>query len=247
MDRMLYIAMSGAKETMISQTTTANNLANSSTTGFRADLQQFRSMPVFGPGEPTRVYAMSERPATNFGSGVKSQTGRDLDIAVSGDGWFAVQAQDGNEAYTRRGDLQIDANGLVTTGNGLPLLGDGGPIAIPPAEKISIGSDGTISIVPQGGDPTQMAVIDRIKMVASHFDQMVKGQDGLMRLKSGEEAELDASQRLVQGFLESSNVNTVNEMVNMIELQRRFEMQVRMMKTADEMASGAATLLRPGG
>lgn len=202
---------------------------------------------MFGPGEPTRVYAMSERPATDFAPGAKMMTGRDLDVAVSADGWFAVQSKDGNEAYTRRGDLQIDANGLVTTGNGLPLLGDGGPIAIPPAEKVTIGSDGTISIVPEGGDPTQLAVIDRIKMVAAQFDQMRKGEDGLMRLKSGEEAEADASQRLVQGFLESSNVNTVNEMVNMIELQRRYEMQVRMMKTADEMASGAASLLRSGG
>ena len=247
MDRMLYIAMSGAKETMHSQSTTSNNLANASTSGFLADLQQFRSMPVFGPGQATRVYAMSERPATDFAPGAKMMTERDLDVAVSGDGWFAVQSKDGNEAYTRRGDLQIDANGLVTTGNGLPLLGDGGPIAIPPAEKVTIGSDGTISIVPEGGDPTQLAVIDRIKMVAPHFDQMRKGQDGLMRLESGEPAEADAAQRLVQGFLESSNVNAVNEMVNMIELQRRYEMQVRMMKTADEMASGAASLLRSGG
>lgn len=247
MDRMLYIAMSGAKETMLSQTATSNNLANASTTGFVADLHQFRSMPVFGPGQPTRVYAMSERPATDYAPGSKMMTGRDLDIAVSGDGWLAVQAKDGNEAYTRRGDLQIDANGLVSTSNGLPLLGDGGPIAIPPADKVTIGSDGTISIVPQGGDPTQLAVVDRIKIVAPQYDQMEKGLDGLMRLKSGEIAESDASQRLMQGFLETSNVNTVNEMVNMIELQRRFEMQVRMMKTADEMAQGASSLLRSGG
>ena len=247
MDRMLYVAMSGAKETMLSQATTANNLANASTTGFAADLQQFRSMPVFGSGQPTRVYAMSERPATDFAPGSKMMTGRDLDVAVSGDGWLAVQARDGNEAYTRRGDLQIDANGLVTTGNGLPLLGDGGPIAIPPADKVTIGTDGTISIVPQGGNPTQMAVIDRIKMVAANYDEMEKSLDGLMRLKSGNNAPADPAQRLLQGFLESSNVNTVNEMANMIELQRRFEMQVRMMKTAGEMAEGSATIMRSGG
>jgi flagellar basal-body rod protein FlgF len=247
MDRMLYIAMSGAKETMLSQAATSNNLANVSTTGFVADLQQFRSMPVFGEGQPTRVYAMSERPSTDFKPGSKMMTGRDLDVAVSGDGWFAVQGKDGNEAYTRRGDLQIDPNGLISTSNGLPLLGDGGPIAIPPADKVSIGSDGTISIVPKGGDPTQLAVVDRIKMVAAQYDEMEKGTDGLMRLKSGDIALADASQRLMQGFLESSNVNSVNEMVNMIELQRRFEMQVKMMKTADEMAEGSASLMRPGG
>ena len=244
MDRMLYVAMSGAKETLHAQTATSNNLANASTTGFLADLQQFRSMPVFGEGQPTRVYAMSERPATDFKHGSVQMTGRDLDVAIAGDGWFAVQGNDGSEAYTRRGDLQIDANGLITTGNGLPLLGDGGPIAIPPADKITIGADGTISIVPQGGDPTQLAVVDRIKMVAPQYDQMEKGIDGLMRLKAGGVAEADAAQRLIQGALASSNVNSVKEMTNMIELQRKFEMQVKMMKAADEMASSTAQLLR---
>ncbi len=246
MDRMLYIAMSGAKETLLSQQATSNNLANATTSGFVADYHQFRSMPVFGEGQPTRVYAMSERPSSDFAPGSMMMTGRDLDIAVSTGGWFAVQANDGNEAYSRRGDLQIDANGLVTTGNGSPLVGNGGPIAIPPADKITIGSDGTISIIPQGGDPTQLAVIDRIKMVAPQYDQMEKGKDGLMRLKSGGLAEADVSQRLLQGVLEQSNVNSVKEMVNMIELQRRFEMQVKMMKTADEMANSAASIMRPG-
>ena len=247
MDRMLYIAMSGAKETLLSQQATSNNLANATTSGFVSDYHQFRSMPVFGEGQPTRVYAMSERPSSDFAPGSMMMTGRDLDIAVSTGGWFAVQGNDGNEAYSRRGDLQVDPNGLVTTSNGLPLLGDGGPIAIPPADKITIGSDGTISIVPEGGDPTQLAVIDRIKMVAPQYDQMEKGKDGLMRLKTGEVAEADVNQRLLQGVLEQSNVNSVKEMVNMIELQRRFEMQIKMMKTADEMASSAASIMRPGG
>jgi len=145
MDRMLYVAMSGAKETLMAQATTSNNLANANTTGFLADLQQFRSMPVFGDGYPTRVYALSERPATDLTSGSIVQTGRELDVAVSGQGWIAVQSPDGGEAYTRRGDLKLDANGLLTTGNGLPVSGSGGPIAIPPAEKIDIAPDGTIS------------------------------------------------------------------------------------------------------
>ena len=247
MDRMLYVAMSGAKETLHAQTATSNNLANASTTGFLADLQQFRSMPVYGEGKPTRVYALSERPATDFKHGSVQMTGRDLDVAVAGDGWLTVQANDGTEAYTRRGDLQVDPNGLIKTGNGLPLMGDGGPIAIPPADKITIGADGTISIVPQGGDPTQLAVVDRIKMVSPQYDQMEKGLDGLMRLKGGQPAPADAAQRLIQGALASSNVNTVNEMVNMIELQRKFEMQVKMMKAADEMANASASLMRPGG
>jgi len=245
MDRMLYIAMSGARETLIAQGNASNNLANANTTGFLADLNQFRSMPVYGPGHPTRVYALDERPQTDFTHGVITQTGRALDVAVKDGGWIAVQAPDGSEAYTRRGDLKVDASGLLVTGNGLPVLGDGGPIALPPYDAIQIGSDGTISIRPQGAAASELAVIDRIKLVAPQFDRMVKGEDGLMRLKDGGEAEAAAEQRLVSGALEASNVNIVNEMVEMIELQRRFEMQIKLMKTAEETASASASIVRP--
>ncbi|MCP3671677.1 MAG: flagellar hook-basal body complex protein, partial [Gammaproteobacteria bacterium] len=165
MDRMLYVAMSGAKETLLAQAANSNNLANATTTGFLADLQQFRSMPVFGDGHPTRVYALSERPATDFKSGAIVQTGRELDVALNGKGWITVQAPDGSEAYTRRGDLKLDANGLLTTGNGLPVTGNGGPIAIPPAEKIDIAPDGTISIRPLGQAVNELAIVDQIRMV----------------------------------------------------------------------------------
>ncbi len=245
MDRMLYVAMSGANETLIAQGNASNNLANANTSGFLADFNQFRSMPVHGDGHPTRVYAMDERPTTDFKRGSINQTGRDLDVAVKGGGWIAVQARDGNEAYTRRGDLKVDTAGVLTTGNGLPVMGNGGPVALPPFDKINIGVDGTISIVPQGAPPNELAVIDRIKLVAPDYDEMEKGQDGLMRLNSGEVADAAAEQLLVSGALESSNVNIVNEMVNMIELSRRFEMQVKMMKTAEELAGSSASILRP--
>jgi flagellar basal-body rod protein FlgF len=252
MDRMVYIAMSGANETMLAQANTSHNLANVSTPGFRADLNYFRSKAVEGEGWETRVFGVTEGKTTDFKPGTIQATGRDLDVSVMGEGWFAVQAPDGNEAYTRRGDLQVDANGLLTTSNGLPMMGEGGPIAIPPAETITIGSDGTISIIPLGADAKQLAVIDRIKMVAPQYDQMEKDMDGLMRLKADDNgdrptAEADASIRLQQGMLEGSNVNAVNEMVNMIELQRRFEMQVKMMKTAKDMADSSATIMRSGG
>jgi len=243
-DRMLYVAMSGAKETLLSQANATNNLANASTPGFLSDLNQFRSMPVFGAGHPTRVYAMDERSQADFNHGSLSQTGRDLDVAVKGGGWIAVQGADGNEAYTRRGDLVVDANGLLQTGNGLPVIGNAGPIAIPPSSKIDIGLDGTISIQPLGQQANELAVVDRIKLVSPSLEQMHKGLDGLMRFDGGV-AEADADQRLVSGALETSNVNVVNEMVDMIELARRFEMQVKMMKTAEENARSAASLLRP--
>ncbi len=246
MDRMLYVAMSGAKETLMAQANTSNNLANANTTGFLADLQQFRSMPVFGDGYPTRVYAMSERPATDLTSGSIVQTGRELDVAVSGQGWIAVQGPDGGEAYTRRGDLKLDANGLLTTGNGLPVSGSGGPIAIPPAEKIDIAPDGTISIRPLGQAADELAIVDQIKMVNPPLADLEKGKDGLMRLKQGATAEVDVSLQLISGTLESSNVNIVNAMVDMIELARRFELQVKMMKTAEEMEENSASIMRMG-
>jgi len=245
MDDMLYVAMSGAKETLIAQAAATNNLANANTTGFLADLNQFRSMPVFGDGYPTRVYAMDERPGTSFDYGSLQQTGRDLDVAVKDGGWLAVQARDGSEAYSRRGDLRVDENGLLVTGNNLPVMGNGGPIALPPFEKIDIGSDGTVTIRPFGAAGNQLAVIDRIKLVAPQFDQMQKGEDGLFRLGDGAEAEADPEQRLVSGALMSSNVNVVNEMVNMIELSRRFELQVKMMKTAEEDADAASSIIQP--
>ncbi len=242
---MLYVAMSGAKETLIAQANASNNLANANTSGFLSDLNQFRSMPVFGSGHPTRVYAMDERPTTNYEFGSVQYTGRDLDVAVKDGGWLAVQARDGGEAYSRRGDLHVDQNGLLLTGNDLPVMGNGGPIAVPPFEKIDIGVDGTVSIRPLGAQADQLAVVDRIKLVAPQFDQMRKGDDGLFRFAGGGEAEPDPVQRLVPGALMSSNVNVVNEMVNMIELARRFEMQVKMMKTAEESASAAASIVRP--
>ncbi|MCG8425951.1 MAG: flagellar basal-body rod protein FlgF [Chromatiales bacterium] len=244
MDRMLYIAMSGAKETLLAQSSNNNNLANASTPGFLSDLQQFRSMPVFGDGYPSRVYGMSERPAVDFSHGSVIHSGRDLDVAINGEGWFAVQAPDGNEAYSRRGDLKIDVNGILTTGNGLPVMGNAGPIAIPPAEKVEIAPDGTISIRPLGQAENELAIIDRIKMVDVPLDELEKGKDGLVRRKDGEIADADAAVQLTTGALEGSNVNVVDAMVDMIELSRRYELQVKMMKSAEDVDSSSASIMR---
>ncbi len=246
MDRSLFVVMSGAKETLHAQAAVSNNLANVNTAGFKADLEQFRSMPVFGPGHPSRVYALDERPATDFDPGATQTTGRDLDIAIKGEGWITVQAPDGSETYTRRGDLRVSPNGLLETGNGLPVMGENGPIAIPPAQKIDIGQDGTISIVPLGENPDTLVIVDRIKLVNPDPAQLEKGLDGLIRLKNGESADADANVTLIPGSLEGSNVNSVSALVEMIELARRFELQIKMMKTAEEDADATAQLLRMG-
>jgi len=244
MDKSLYIAMSGAKQTLLAQTANANNLANAQTSGFKSDLEQFRSMPVYGPGYPTRVYAMTERPGTDLWPGAIQQTGRDLDVAVDGEGWLAVQGADGKEAYTRAGDLRITPEGILQTGTGLPVMGQDGPITLPPAQKLEIGKDGTISIVPLGGNSTNLAVLDRIKLVKPANDTMEKRDDGLMHVKDDKPVEASADVTLMQGQLEGSNVNTISAMVDMIELAKNFELQTKVMKSADENASASARLMQ---
>lgn len=244
MDKVIFLAMSGAKENMLSQQAHANNLANISTTGFKADLEQARAMQVFGDGHPSRVYSMSERPATDRTAGTLQQTGRELDVAMRGDAWMAVQAQDGTESYTRGGGLQINALGELVNGSGLPVLGaGGGPIVIPPAEKIDIADDGSITIRPLGAPAANLVQIDQLKMVSLDPQTTYKGLDGLMKVDGGEQAELDPNARLESGFVESSNVNAVHELTNIIGLSRQFEMNIKMMKTAEDNSTAAAKIL----
>lgn len=244
MDRMIYIGMSGAKETLLAQGVNNNNLANVSTTGFREDLAQQRSMSVFGPGLATRAFAMTEKAGTNFSPGPLENTGRPLDTAIKQDGWLAVQAEDGTEAYTRNGKLNITAEGLLINGSGLPVLGNGGPISVPPYESLSIGTDGTISIRPLGQTAASLAIVDRIRLVDPDHSQLEKRRDGLMGMINGEEADVDGTVRLIPGMLERSNANIVESMVKMITLNRSFDMQVKVMSTAEEVDRATDALMR---
>jgi flagellar basal-body rod protein FlgF len=246
MDRMLYVAMSGAKQNMLAQAINANNLANISTTGFRADLAAARSMPLFGgSGHPTRVYSMTEKPGIDFKQGAMSTTGRDLDIAVAGQGFISVQSPDGSEAYTRAGDLKMDNAGVLQTGAGYTILGDGGPITIPPGAKVDIGRDGTISIT-QVGDAGGSTIIDKLKLVNPDTKELKRNDFGLFVLKSGENADADEGVSVISGTIETSNVNAASALVNMIELARQFEMQIKMLKTAEENDAAAAQMLKLG-
>lgn len=245
MDKALFIAMSGAKQSMLAQRAHANNLANVKTTGFKEDFTQARSMPVYGEHHPTRAYAMTERPGTNFESGPLIQTGNNLDIAIKGDGWMAVQAEDGTEAYTRAGDLNIDINGQLRTGKGLPVLGNGGPIVLPPSAKIEIGADGTISVLPLGSDAVGLAQVDRIRLVNPDGADLEKGEDGLIHLKDGAAPpELDGAIQVAPGFLEGSNVNAVSALTDILSLSRQYELQVKLMSQADQISQSTARLLQ---
>lgn len=244
MDKMLYVAMTGASQNALAQKAHANNLANISTSGFQRDLEQARSMPVFGDSFPARAYAMTERPATDFTPGALQETGRDLDVAVGGDGFIAVQAPDGSEAYVRTASLNVDAVGVLRAGNGMPVMGNGGPIAVPPEQKIEVGQDGTISIRAMGEGPRVMAEVDRIKLVNPDLKTMTKGLDGLIHTKSGQPAAADANVQVVSGFLEASNVNAVEEMTSVLALARQFELHVKMMNTAKEGDEAMARVLQ---
>jgi flagellar basal-body rod protein FlgF len=247
MDRMLYVAMTGAKETMRAQTVNNHNLANVSTTGFRADLAAFQSRAVDGSGYASRVYATNGTVGFDKNSGALLSTGRDLDIAVNGDGWIAVQGPDGKEAYTRAGDLKIDPTGALMTATGQPVLSDGGaPINIPPYTSIFFARDGSISVVAQGQTPDTTATVGRLKLVNPPDGQIERGDDGLFRMKDGSVAAADATVKIDSGVLESSNVNTAAAMVNMIELARQFEMQVKAIRSAEENAASASQLMRLG-
>lgn len=247
MDRALFLAMSGAKQNMQAMQLRANNLANVSTTGFRADLAQARSMQAYGQGMPSRVFSMTERPGHNFQQGSVITTGRDLDVTIQDQGWIAVLDSMGKEGLTRNGNMNIDVNGLLTTGDGNLVLGEtGAPITVPiPVSKIEVGSDGTISVVPQGAPADAIEIVDRIKLTRTDNRSLYKDVNGIFRAKDpNAEYEMDANVKLLTGALEGSNVNAIGEMTNLIDLQRQFEMQVKMMSTAEDMDKASDTLLR---
>lgn len=243
MDKALYISMTGAKHNMLAQAVHANNLANVNTNGFRADFAQARSMPVYhGEGHPSRAYALSENPGTDFSQGPLIETGNPLDFAIEGWGMVAVQTADGGEAYTRSASLQISPQGQLLTGNGLPVLGEAGPIFIPPNSKVDIGIDGTLTIT--GGLPMDQAQLDRLRLVKPDVQQLEKGEDGLFRQRDGASAPLDGSVRLQAGFVEGSNVNAISEFTEVLSLSRQYELSIKMMKTVEGNSEASARLLQ---
>jgi len=243
MDRVLYTAMGGAVQTMRSQTANSHNLANASTVGFRGEVFSTFVSPISGDGFGTRVQAGLTKPGWDNSDGPIMHTGRDLDIALREDSWLAVQAPDGSEAYTRAGDLKVDEVGRLLTGAGYPVMNEQGPIALPPSSQVSIAPDGSISVIPQGQGPETQAVVTRLKVVTAGPDNLTRGDDGLMRAKEGVQLEAAPGNTVMSGALEGSNVNIATAMVQMIELARQFELQTKVMKTAEEHARAATTLV----
>lgn len=244
MDRLIYTSLTALRGAQARQTATASNLANAQTPGFRADLSEAQSLWLRGDGVESRVVSSEEVIAADMRSGTVSETGRDLDVAMQGNALLTVQADNGDEAYTRRGDLQLAASGLLTNGEGQPVLGAQGPITIPPADKIIIDNDGKISIIPVGGDPSQPQEIDKLRLVSPSGSKIVKGLDGLFRNKSGGVLPDDPDARLTSRHLEGSNVSATETLVKMIEASRSWDTQLKLIGDARDMDTATADLMR---
>lgn len=246
MNKSLYVAMTGAAEILNAQAVNNFNLANVNTIGFKSELSAFQSQAVNGSGYASRVYATDGTTGWNSAAGSMISTGRPLDVAVQGRGFIAVQAPNGKEAYTRNGDLHVEASGLLVTSTGQLVLGDSGPISVPPSASIRIGADGTVSAVPLGQSPDTLVTVGRIKLVNPPAASLVRGGDGLFVMANSGAAPADASVRLASGVLESSNVDVADAMVNMIDLSRSFDLQVKVMKADKSNSTAASQLLQPG-
>ncbi|RVT94633.1 flagellar basal-body rod protein FlgF [Sphingomonas crocodyli] len=244
MDRLIYSSLSAMRAAMSRQTTTANNLANVNTPGFKGEMTNSQALWIKGAGMNTRAPTSEEVLSADMREGPMTDTGRELDVAMTGDSLLAVQTTDGAEGYTRRGDFQVGDTGLLTTGDGLPVLGEGGPITIPPASKIMIAGDGTISVIPVGGDASQPQQVDRLKLVRSNGVDIAKGLDGIFRVKGGGTLPSDPQATVRQGALEGSNVNTAGTLIDMIEASRDWDMQVKMMSSAQDIDKASADLMR---
>ncbi|MBB4152315.1 flagellar basal-body rod protein FlgF [Sphingomonas jinjuensis] len=247
MDKLVYTAATGMRAHMASQAAIANNMANASTIGFRADRTVFDRIDLKGDGTQfeTRRPTSEEVIDADRRVGTVQQTGRPLDIAINGnDDWLAVQAGDGAEAYTRRGDLMVAPSGVLQTGDGFIVQGGSGPITIPPYDSLSIAADGTISIVPKGGDPKAPQQVDKMKLVSTKGSTTLKGMDNLLRVRGGGTLPDNMDARVTAGAVEGSNVNITETLVDMIENQRSYEVQANLLKSAKDMDEGGTSLMR---
>ena len=244
MDKIVHASLAALRAAMARQAATANNLANAGTAGFRADITAARSTYLQAGGEVFGARAGQQTSSADLSPGTITSTGRDLDIALSGDALLAVQAPNGDESYTRRGDLRITDSGLVTTGDGHPVLGEGGPLTLPDADSVRIDNDGVVWVVPRGGDADNPTQVDRLKLVNHTGSDITKGLDGLFRVRGGGALPQDPEARLIPRSLEGSNVNTTQALVDMIEASRAWDTQINLIQSAKDLDTAGADLMR---
>ena len=247
MDRLVNTALTAMRGAMARQASIANNLANANTVGFRAEIANAETRWIKGDTFDTRAQASEQVIAADMAQGAVTETGNPLDVAMNGDALLAVQSPDGQEAYTRRGDLKVNDSGLLTPGDGLAVLGQGGPITLPQMDSVSIAQDGSIWGVPQGGDPANPQQVDKLKLVNAAGSSIAKGTDGLFREVNGGALPEDPIATVTSGSLEGSNVNATAALVQMIEASRAWETQIKMIDTAKQMDDGGASLMKLDG
>ena len=246
MDKLIYTAMTGAKHILTQQAAASHNMANATSTGFRTEIHKFRAVDVQNSPLPSRAFVVDASVASDFRPGPLQLTGRTYDVAIEGKGWFAVQGADGREAYTRDGSFQLSPEGVLQTRDGRAVIGDGGPITVPPDNQVTIGKDGSISVIPTTGDKNAVNVVGRLKLVNPPEAELRRGDDGLFRTAAGTPAPVDDTVQVAGGYLEGSNVNVVDQMVTMISLSRQFEMQTQLLRKAETNDQVATKLLSTG-
>ena len=244
MDRLIHTAFTGLTSSMSRQRVIASNMANSQTIGFRADMVAMTPMTLDGPGLEVRAMNDTEVRGANMKAGSITQTGKPLDLAMEGDVMLAVQGRDGGEAYSRRGDLSIAPSGLLVNGDGAPVVGESGPITIPPGRQLIIGPDGQLLLRDPATPDAPPTRLDRLKLASPAGTRIEKGLDGLFRVFGGGVLPNDEEGSVLVGALEQSNVNASEVLVEMVDAQRLFELRTKLVQTAREIDEGGASLMR---
>ena len=244
MDRMIWTAVTGMSASMARQRMIASNMANAQTIGFRAEIMRATPMTLKGPSLESRAMTDASVHGAIMTAGAMTPTGRALDVALQGDALLTVQAADGTEAYTRRGDLSVSPNGLLVNGEGYAVMNDGGPISIPPGSDVSIAEDGAVMVRDAANPEAPPQQIDRLKLANWRGTDIAKGLDGLFRVTGGGVLPADADARLAPATLEQSNVRPSEVLIEMVEAQRLYDMRTKLVATAKELDEGSASLMR---
>ena len=247
MDRSIYTALNSMNILRDNQSVTAQNLANISVTGFQKDIQiNFASVYLDrDKGIDPKVLALQEPGGFDSTPGPVQQTGAPLDLAVDGTGYFIVKPANGNIALSRRGDFTVSADGTLRDGTGTqPLSVDLETITIPPHRKISISGDGIIEIEPLNAPLGQTVRVGQIATTFGSEVPLAKTVDGFVRPIDGSIPEPDNRTILLSGFLEGSNVQSVDELVTGIDQSRAYEINVKFISTAQEIDEASASLMR---
>ncbi len=244
MDHLIYTAYSGLTGSMVSQQVIASNMANAQTIGFRAEMLNHQPTTLKGPSIEARAMTQGEVRGANMKQGALIETGNPLDVALTGRTMLAVQSADGEEAYTRRGDLSVDASGVLSNGDGRPVVGDAGPVTVPPGARVTIAPDGTVLAANAENPDQPPQVVAKLKLVSTAGSNIEKGLDGLFRVVGGGALPVDEEAKLQPGSLEQSNVDPTRVLVEMVEAQRLFDMRTKLIATARELDEGGAGLMR---